>query len=59
MVRIAVAIPGKKSSVIAQGFGMTEPIDTNETDAGRANNRRVAFTMTERDESLKKPPANP
>jgi OOP family OmpA-OmpF porin len=47
--------------LVAQGFGITEPVDTNETDAGRANNRRVAFTITERDESLKKPtpPPNP
>ncbi|HEY8075973.1 MAG TPA: OmpA family protein, partial [Labilithrix sp.] len=41
----------EKSRLASQGFGMTEPIDTNETDAGRANNRRVAFTILERDES--------
>jgi OmpA-OmpF porin, OOP family len=31
----------------SQGFGSRRPIDTNETEAGRANNRRVVFTILE------------
>ncbi len=29
----------------ARGYGEGKPIDTNDTDAGRANNRRVEFTV--------------
>lgn len=29
----------------AHGYGETKPIDTNDSDAGRANNRRVEFTI--------------
>ena len=38
----------EKARLISEGFGQEKPIDTNETDAGRANNRRVAFTIVDR-----------
>jgi OmpA-OmpF porin, OOP family len=37
-----------KKRLISAGFGSDEPIDTNDTEEGRANNRRVAFTILER-----------
>lgn len=33
------------SRVTAAGYGEAKPVDTNETDAGRAMNRRVEFTI--------------
>ncbi len=32
----------------SKGYGETKPIDTNETDAGRQNNRRTEFKITEK-----------
>lgn len=29
-----------------EGYGLTRPVDTNETEAGRANNRRTEFRIT-------------
>ena len=41
---------GVKEEVLkAQGFGQTKPVDSNDTKAGRENNRRVEFQITERD----------
>ena len=34
------------SRLTARGYGMEVPIDTNGTDAGRANTRRVEFVRT-------------
>ena len=36
---VSIGIPADR--LIARGFGMTRPIDTNETEEGRANNRRT------------------
>lgn len=33
----------------SEGYGLTRPIDTNDTDEGRAANRRVEFKITEED----------
>ena len=35
----------RRAGSIAEGFGETRPVDTNETDAGRENNRRVEFVI--------------
>ena len=40
--------------LVSQGFGSRRPIDASGTDEGRARNRRVAFTILER-----QPPAPP
>ena len=48
-----------KARLVAAGFGMEEPVDVNTTEEGRANNRRVAFSILGRDESKKVPPAKP
>ena len=34
----------------SKGFGQDKPIDSNETDTGRQNNRRVQFIVVEKDE---------
>lgn len=34
-----------ENRIVAQGFGETKPIATNETDEGRQTNRRVEFTI--------------
>jgi outer membrane protein OmpA-like peptidoglycan-associated protein len=39
--------------LLAQGYGMDKPIDTNDSEEGRAKNRRVEFNIVERSE----PPA--
>jgi OOP family OmpA-OmpF porin len=49
-VRIWLADHGIESGRLeSEGYGLTRPIDTNDTDAGRAANRRVEFKITEED----------
>ncbi len=43
------------SRLETKGFGGTKPIDTNKTNAGRANNRRVEFTVPQ---PVEDPPAS-
>ncbi len=38
-----------KARLTSKGLGMATPIDTNDTDAGRQNNRRVEFHILEKD----------
>jgi outer membrane protein OmpA-like peptidoglycan-associated protein len=38
-----------KGRLNSKGFGMTKPIDSNDTDLGRQNNRRVEFHILEKD----------
>jgi len=46
----------KKERLVSAGFGMEEPVDSNDTEQGRANNRRVAFTILGKDETKKTTP---
>jgi OmpA-OmpF porin, OOP family len=47
VVQWLVAQGIEKKRLTSQGLGQTKPIDTNDTDAGRQNNRRVEFHIVE------------
>ena len=48
-----------KKRLSAKGFGPERPVDTNETDAGRTNNRRVEFHIEPAAETPEKPAEKP
>jgi outer membrane protein OmpA-like peptidoglycan-associated protein len=50
-----------KKRMTSKGFGLEKPIDTNETDEGRQNNRRVEFHIETTGDPNAKPaePAKP
>ncbi len=41
----------KKARLVAEGYGSTKPIESNDTEAGRSANRRVQFEIVQIDES--------
>jgi len=46
-----------KKRMSSKGWGLEKPIDTNETDDGRQNNRRVEFHIAEQEQAAAPPPA--
>ena len=52
---VAHAVEGDRLE--AHGYGLTKPIEPNETDAGRLANRRVEFKIILEDDGSSKPPS--
>ena len=46
MYRYLVAHDVDKERLSTEGYGESQPVDTNETESGRARNRRVEFYLT-------------
>ena len=49
----------EKKRLVAKGFGLEKPIDTNDTDEGRTNNRRVEFHIETAPPPAEKPAPKP
>ena len=45
-----IAAGVEESRLTAKGYGESMPVDSNATEAGKANNRRVEFTILQREE---------
>ena len=48
-----------KERLTSAGFGQERPIDSNDTDEGRQNNRRVEFKILDEKAATEPPPAKP
>jgi outer membrane protein OmpA-like peptidoglycan-associated protein len=48
-----------KKRLVAKGFGLEKPIDSNETEEGRTNNRRVEFHIEPTAPPAEKPAEKP
>jgi OmpA-OmpF porin, OOP family len=55
VVEWLVARDVDKARLTSHGYGQTRPIDTNTTDAGRQNNRRVEFHILDGGDSTTTP----
>lgn len=52
IARFLVKNGADPDTVESKGYGLTRPVDTNETEAGRAKNRRVEFVILEIDDEI-------
>ena len=52
IARFLVSKGADPDTLESKGYGLTRPVDTNETEEGRARNRRVEFVILEIDEEI-------